>query len=98
MKTDPRVEGSKQRLRKTKVAKRQRRAGFIGTRPLTIRMALRGLMVDVKVLPLVGTTTHVNYEVTISCRGKALDWVPTRAELERIGRTAAKLTERQTSH
>jgi len=98
MKTDPRVEGSKQRLRKTKVAKRQRRATFIGTRPLTLRMALRGLMVDVKVLPVVGTTTHVNYEVTISCRGKPLDWVPTRAELERIGRTADKHTQRQTSH
>jgi hypothetical protein len=98
MKTDARVEGLKRRLRKTKGAKRQRRVAFIGTRPLTFRMALRGLIVDVKVLPVVGTTTHVNYEVTISSRGKVLDWVPTRAELERIGRTAGKQTEQQTSH
>jgi hypothetical protein len=98
MKTDPRAEGLKRQPRKTKAAKRQRRAAFIGTRPLTFRMALRGLMVDVKVVPVVGTTTHVNYELTISCRGKVLDWVPTRAELEHIGRTVGKQTQQQTSH
>jgi hypothetical protein len=54
--------------------------------------------VEVEVLPAVGTTTHVNLQVTISRRGKALNWVPTPAELERIGQLIGKLTERQTSH
>jgi hypothetical protein len=61
-------------------------------------MTLRGQVVDVEVLPAVSTTTHVNYEVTISRGGKVLDWVPTRVELERIGRAAGMLTEQQTSH
>ena len=61
-------------------------------------MTLRGQAVEVKVVPVVGTTTIVNYEVTISCEGKVLDWVPTRAELERIGYTAGMHTELQTSH
>jgi hypothetical protein len=54
--------------------------------------------VDVEVVPAVGTATHVNFEITISRRGKILDWVPTRAELERIGRTAGTYTEQETSH
>ena len=98
MKTGPRVEGSKPRRRKKKATKSRPRARFIGTRPLKFPMTLRGQVVDVEVLPAVGTTTHVNYEITISLGGKFLDWVPTRAELERIGRTAAMLTEQQTSH
>ena len=98
MKTGPQVEGSKPRRRKKKTAKSRPRARFIGTRPLQFPMTLRGQMVDVEVLPTVGTTTHVNYEITISLGGKILDWVPTRAELEHIGRTAAMLTEQQTSH
>jgi len=61
-------------------------------------MTLRGQVVDVEVVPAVGTTTHVNYEVTISRRGKVLDWTPTRAELERIGRAAGTFTEQETSH
>jgi hypothetical protein len=54
--------------------------------------------VDVEVRPAIGTTTHVNYAITISRGGKVLDWVPTRAELANIGRTAGMRTELQTSH
>ena len=97
MKTGPQVEGSKPRRRKKKVANSRPRARFIGTRPLKFSMTLRGQVVDVEVLPAVGTTTHVNYEITISLGGKILEWMPTRAELERIGRTAEMLTELQTS-
>ena len=61
-------------------------------------MTLRGQVVEVKVLPAVSTTTHVNYEITISRGGKVLDWVPTRAELQLIGRAAGMATEQQTSH
>jgi hypothetical protein len=61
-------------------------------------MTLRGVAVDVEVVPAVGTTSHVNFEITISRRGKILDWVPTRAELEYIGRAAGLHTERETSH
>ena len=61
-------------------------------------MTLRGQAVNVEVVPTVGTTTHVNFEITISRRGKILDWVPTRAELEYIGRAAGMNTKQETSH
>jgi hypothetical protein len=61
-------------------------------------MTLRGLAVDVEVIPMVGTTTHVNFEMTISHRGRILDWVPTAAELEYIGRTLGMHTKQETSH
>jgi hypothetical protein len=61
-------------------------------------MTLRGQVVDVEVVPAVGTTTHVNYNVTITREGKVLDWVPTRAELERIGCTAGMQTVLEKSH
>ena len=98
MKTSPRVESSSRRHKKPKAEKRKPRTRFIGTRPLSFTMTLRGRVVEVKVLPVVSTTTHVNYEVTISYGGKVLDWVPTRAELERIGCAAGMQTERQTRH
>jgi hypothetical protein len=98
VKTGPQVEGSKPRRKKKKAAKSRPRARFIGTRPLKFPITLRGQVVDVEVLPAVGTTTHVNYKITISLGGKILDWMPTRAELERIGHTAGMLTEVQTSH
>jgi hypothetical protein len=60
-------------------------------------MTLRGQAVDVEVLPAVSTTTHVNFEITISRGGKILDWVPTRAELEAIGRAAGVHTTQETS-
>jgi len=65
---------------------------------LKVAMYLRGELVDVKVVPAVSTTTHVNYQVTISRGRKVLDWVPTRAELEQIGRTVAKHTDIHNSH
>ena len=98
MKTDPHVDGSKPRRRKTRATKRPPRASFIGTRPRRFPMTLRGQLVDVDLVPTVGTTTHVNFEITISLRGKVLDWTPTQAELERIGRAAGTLTEEETSH
>ena len=61
-------------------------------------MQLRGQLVDVKVVPAVSTTTHVNYQVTITRAGTVLHWVPTRAEIEQIGRTVAMHTELQSSH
>jgi hypothetical protein len=61
-------------------------------------MTLRGQVVDVEVTPAVGTTTHVNFQITISRKGKVLDWVPTRAELERIGYTLGTHAELETSH
>jgi hypothetical protein len=61
-------------------------------------MTLRGKEVDVEVIPAVSTTTHVNFEITISLRGKILDWVPTRKELERIGHAAGMHAEQETSH
>ena len=61
-------------------------------------MTLRGLTVDVEVIPTVGTTTHVNLEITIRHQGEILDWVPTRAELEHIGRAVGMYTEQETSH
>jgi hypothetical protein len=98
VKPDRHVERSGTRRKKTAAAKRRSPAAFIGTRPLKFPVTLRGQVVDVQVLPAVGTVTHVNYEITISLRGKVLDWVPTRAELERIGHAAGLHTERQTSH
>lgn len=98
MKTANQVEGSKRRRRKTTASKNQPRAPFIGSRPLKFPMTLRGEVVEVKLVPAVSTTTHVNYEITISRGGKVLDWVPTRAELQLIGRAAGMATEQQTSH
>jgi hypothetical protein len=98
VKTGRQVGGSKLRRTKTAAAKGQRRAKFIGTRPRTFTMTLRGQAVNVEVVPTVGTTTHVNFEITISRRGRILDWVPTRAELEYIGRAAGMNTKQETSH
>jgi hypothetical protein len=98
VKTGRQVEGSKLRRRKSSAAKRQQRATFIGTRPRIFSMALRGEAVDVEVIPAVGTTTHVNFEITITRRGKILDWVLTGAELESIGRAAGMLARQETSH
>lgn len=98
MKSGRQAEGSKRQRRKSSAAKGQPRATFIGTRPRTFTMTLRGQAVDVELIPAVGTSTHVNFEITIRRRGKILDWVPTRAELEFIGRTAAMHSKRETSH
>jgi hypothetical protein len=98
VKTGHHVEGSKRRRRKTVAAKHRPRARFIGARPLKFSMILRRQVVDVEVVPVVSTATHVNFEVTISRAGKVLDWVPTRAEQAHIGHTIALLTEQQTSH
>jgi hypothetical protein len=98
VKTGRQVGGSKLRRTKTAAAKGQRRAKFIGTRPRAFTMTLRGQAVNVEVVPTVGTTTHVNFEITISRRGRILDWVPTRAELEYIGRAAGMNTKQETSH
>jgi hypothetical protein len=92
------IEGSKLRRKKPAAKKRRTRAVFIGTRPRIFTMMLRSRVVEVEVTPAVGTITHVNYEITIRRAGKVLDWVPTRAELEAIGRAAAMHTERETSH
>jgi hypothetical protein len=98
LKTGAQVEGSKPRSRKTKGSKVRERARFIGTRPLKVTMQLRGQLVDVKVVPAVSTTTHVNYQITITRAGTVLHWVPTRDEIEQIGRTVAMHTELQISH
>lgn len=98
MKSGQHESRSKPRRKTTQAAKRRPRAAFIGTRPLKFPMTLRGQVVEVEVRPAIGTTTHVNYSITISRGGKVLDWVPTRAELANIGRTAAMNTEQQTSH
>jgi hypothetical protein len=98
VKTGLQVEGSKPRRRKKKAAKARPRALFIGTRPRKVQMTLRGQVVDVEVIPVVGTTTHVNLQLTISRKGKVLHWVPTRAELERIGCTLGRHAELETSH
>jgi len=93
------VEGSKPRRRKTTAAKARPRAGsFIATRPRKFPLTLRGQVVEVEAVPAVGTTTHVNYKITIRRRGKILDWVPTPAELERIGCAAGMWAELETSH
>src|ERR1700751_3152317 len=92
------VEGPRLRRKKISAAKHQARATFIGTRPRSFTMTLRGQVVEVELVPAVGTTTHVNFEITISQRGKIVDWVPTRTELESIGRAAGMHTEQETSH
>ena len=98
MKTAHQAEGPKRRRKKSSAVKRRPPAPFIGTRPRTLSMTLRGQLVDVEVVPAIGTATHVNYAVTIRRGGKVLHWTPTRAELEHIGRTAAMHTEQETSH
>ena len=98
MKTGRQVGGSKRRGRKSAAAKgRAARATFIGTRPRTFTMILRGYAVEVDVVPAISTTTHVNFEITIRRAGKTLEWVPTRAELEAIGRAAGLHTTQETS-
>ena len=93
------VEGAKPRRRKSSAAKaRPRAASFIATRPRKLRMTLRGQAVEVEVVPAVGTTTHVNYKITIRRGGRILDWVPTRAEMERIGCAAGTQAKLETSH
>jgi hypothetical protein len=100
VKTGRQVEGSKRppRKRKNAAAKSQQRATFIGTRPRFLTMTLRGESVKVEVVPAVGTTTHVNFAITVTRRGRVLDWVLSRAELERIGRTLGTQATRETSH
>jgi len=83
---------------KKKAAKGQPRAAFIGTRPMKFPVTLRGQQVDVEVVPVVNTKTHVNYEVTITFHGKTMDWVLTRAERALIGRAAGMYSEPETSH
>ena len=61
-------------------------------------MTLRGRQVEVEVLPVVSTISHVNFEVTVTLEGKALDWVLTRAERAQIGREAGMHSEPETSH
>jgi len=98
VKTGRQAAGAKLRRSKRSAAKSHKRATFIGTRPRSFTMTLRGQVVDVEVIPAVGTTTDVNFEITISRRGKILDWVPTREELESIGRAAGMYTTQETSH
>jgi len=98
VKTDEQVEGSKPRRRKAKAPKSRPRVTFIGSRPLQFPMILRGRQVEVQVLPVVNTTTHVNFEVTIKHQGQPLDWVLTRAERAQIGRAAGQHSEPETSH
>jgi len=98
MKTGRQVAGSKPRRSKASGAKGRRRASFLGTRPRSLTLTLRGQVVDVELVPAVGTTTHVNFAITIRRRGRILDWVPTRAELESIGRAAGMHTQQETSH
>jgi hypothetical protein len=92
------VERSKLPRKKTASAKGRPRARVIGTRPLKVQMTLRGQVVDVEVIPVVGTTTHVNLQLTISRKGKVLHWVPTRAELKHIGGTLGMHAELERSH
>ena len=98
VKTDQHSARSKPRRRKGRVAKDRRRATFIGSRPLKFPMTLRGQQVEVEVLPVVNTVTHVNFEITITCQGKPLDWALTRAERAQIGRAAGQYAEPETSH
>jgi hypothetical protein len=98
VKTERHVEGSKVRRRKKKAAEGQPRAAFIGSRPLKFPVTLRGRQVEVEVVPVVNTKTHVNYEVTITYQGKTMDWELTRAERAHIGRTAGMYSEPETSH
>jgi hypothetical protein len=98
VKTEQHVEGSKVRRKKKRAAKGQPRPSFIGTRPMKFPVFLRGLQVEVEVVPVVNTKTHVNYEVTITCEGKTMDWALTRAERAHIGRAAGMHSEPETSH
>jgi hypothetical protein len=98
VKTDEHLEGSKPRRKKREARKRRPRATFIGSRPLKFPMILRGQEVEVEVLPVVNTTTHVNFEITITHQGKPLDWALNRAERALIGRAAGQYTEPETSH
>lgn len=98
MKTGQHTEASKPRRKKARAPKRQSRVTFIGTRPLKFPMSLRGQQVEVEVLPVVNTTTHVNFEITITGQGKTLNWVLTRAERAQIGRAAGQYAEPETSH
>jgi len=98
MKTDEHVKGSKPRRKKPGARKRGPRATFIGSRPLKFPMILREQQVEVEVLPVVNTTTHVNFEITITCQGKTLEWALTRAERAQIGRAAGQYAEPETSH
>jgi hypothetical protein len=98
VKTGRQTEGSKRQRSKSSGAKRQLRATFIGTRPRIFTMTLRGEVVDVEVVPAVGTATHVNFAITITRRGTILDWALTPAELEGIGRAAAMHAKQETSH
>jgi hypothetical protein len=98
VKTNRPTEVSKPRRRKITPAKGRQGTRILGSRPLMFQMSLRGQTVDVKVVPLISTTTHVNYEVTISRGSKILDWVPTRAELRLISCAAGSHAELHTSH
>ena len=61
-------------------------------------MTLRRRQVEVQVRPVLTSTTHVNFEVTITCQGKRMHWVPSRAELAEIGRAAGMHAELETNH
>jgi hypothetical protein len=98
VKTGRQVKDSKPRRKKSSAAKSQPRATFIGTRPRIFPLTLRGEAVDVEVVPAVGTLTHVNFAITITRRGKILDWVLTPSELESIGRAAGMHAKPETSH
>jgi len=98
VKTDQHLQGAKVRRKKKKAAKARPRAAFIGTRPLRFPMTLRGRQVEVEVLPVVNTVTHVNFEVIITREGKVVNWVLTRAERAQIGRVAGMYSEPETSH
>lgn len=92
------TEGLKPKRRNIKRTERPRRTPLIGSRPLKFQMSLRGQRVNVQVVPAITTTTHVNYEVTISRGSKILDWVPTRAELRLISCAVGSHAELHTSH
>jgi hypothetical protein len=96
VKSDQQVKGAKLRRRTSSGGKGRRLA--IGTRPLKFPMTLRRRRVEVEVRPVVTTTTHVNYEVIITCQGKTLDWVPNRAERAQIGHAAGMLSVLETNH
>jgi hypothetical protein len=98
VKTGRHIEGPKRQRKKSAEAKSRSRSTFIGTRPRIFTMALRGEDVEVEVVPAVGTSTHVNFAITISRRGTILDWVLTPAELELIGRAAGMHAKQETSH
>jgi hypothetical protein len=98
VKASRQVTGSKPRRSKTAEAKGRRRTTFLGKRPRILTLTLRGQVVDVELVPVVGTTTHVNFEITFRRGRRILNWVPTRAELESIARAAAMHTEQETSH